>query len=91
MNILIIFEMRFKQDTNILTGILDYYGFKIITETSYSTDLSNIEFKELKRKIKEKNIKKGFIMIIPLCKGCYNKIETIGKEILSENKWYVVL
>ena len=40
MNILIIFEMRFKQDTNILTGILDYYGFKKITETSYSTDLS---------------------------------------------------
>ena len=91
MNILIIFEMRFKQDTNILTGILDYYGFKKITETSYSTDLSNIEFKELKRKIKEKNIKKGFIMIIPLCKGCYNKIETIGKEILNENKEYVIL
>ena len=55
--------MRFKQDTNSLTEILDYYGFKKITETSYCTDLSTIEFKELKRKIKEKNIKKGFIMI----------------------------
>lgn len=83
--------MRFKQDTNSLTEILDYYDFKKITETSYCTDLSAIEFEELKRKIKEKNIKKGSILIIPLCKRCYNKIETIGKEILSENKWYVVL
>ena len=91
MNILILFEMKFKQDRKIFTGILDYYGFKKITETSYSTDLSAIDIDEFKRKIKEKNIKKGFIMIIPLCKGCYNKIETIGKEILSENKWYVVL
>lgn len=91
MNILIIFDMRFKQDRKILTGILDYYGFKKITETSYITDLSAIEFEEFKRKVKEKNIKKGSIMIIPLCKRCYNKIETIGKEILSENKGYVIL
>ena len=91
MNILILFEMKFKKDTKILIGILDYYGFKKITETSYSTDLSAIEFEEFKGKVKEKNIKKGSIMIIPLCKGCYNKIETIGKEILNENKEYVIL
>ena len=51
MNILILFEMKFKQDRKIFTGILDYYGFKKITETSYSTDLSAIEFDEFKRKI----------------------------------------
>ena len=58
MNILILFEMKFKQDRKIFTGILDYYGFKKITETSYSTDLSAIEFDEFKRKIKEKKSKK---------------------------------
>ena len=55
MNILILFEMKFKKDTKILIGILDYYGFKKITETSYSTDLSAIEFEEFKGKVKEKN------------------------------------
>ncbi|WP_346675123.1 CRISPR-associated endonuclease Cas2 [Methanobrevibacter woesei] len=91
MNILILFEMKFKQDMKILTGILDYYGFKKVTETLYITDLSAIELEEFKGKVKEKNIKKGSILIIPLCKGCYNKIETIGKEILNENKEYMIL
>lgn len=45
----------------------------------------------LKEKISKIPDENGFIIIIPICGACYNKITYFGKEITLEEEKYKIL
>ena len=70
---------------------LNYNAFKQINEKTYIGNLDNNEILILKEKISKIPDENGFIIIIPICGACYNKITYFGKEIRLEEEKYKIL
>ena len=83
LKILVLFNLKFKKDILKLKRILNYNAFKQISEKTYIGNLDNNEILVLKEN--------GFIIIIPICGACYNKITYFGKEINLEEEKYKIL
>nr|WP_302967788.1 CRISPR-associated endonuclease Cas2 [Methanobrevibacter smithii] len=91
LKILVLFNLKFKKDILKLERILNYNAFKQISEKTYIGNLDNNEILILKEKISKIPDENGFIIIIPICGACYNKITYFGKEINLEEEKYEIL
>lgn len=91
MKLIILFNLKFKQEKNRLIRILNFHGFKKINETSYFGNLMKEEIEEIKKNISEIENEKGTIFLIPICQKCYNNIEEFGKKITLKEENYKIL
>ena len=71
-----------KKDILKLERILNYNAFKQISEKTYIGNLDNNEILILKEKISKIPDENGFIIIIPICGACYNKITYFGNYLI---------
>lgn len=88
--ILITYNIRFKQEQSKIKRILDYYNFLQINSYTYMAMIEKDDLDNIKRymeKIKKEDDK---ILIIPICKSCYEKMDNIGKIDLDEESYKIL-
>ncbi|MBE6489064.1 MAG: CRISPR-associated endonuclease Cas2 [Methanosphaera stadtmanae] len=89
--LLIITKIKFLQQQEKINNILITYSFKQIDNNIHLSELSQTEFDELKKELKEIIKEKDNIIFIPICKGCYKNIIQIGNKINFKEEKYVIL
>jgi len=67
------------------------YSFKQIDNNLHLSELSQSDFDELKKELKEIINKRDNIILIPICKGCYKNIIQMGNKINFKEEKYVIL
>ena len=77
-------------DSKELIIAMDELEKEIDTKVKNEIDHNQKEF-ILKEKISKIPDENGFIIIIPICGACYNKITYFGKEINLEEEKYKIL
>ncbi len=91
MKILILFNIKFKQEISKLKRVLDYNGFRAFNSNTYIGELNSEQLAILKSEISKISKDEDTVLLIPICKSCFDKIEIFGKEILFEEEKYKIL
>ena len=78
MNLLVSFDIKFKINKENLLKILRHYGFNRIQESLYFAEIKNNQFNNICDEIMENIKESDSIIIIPLCKSCYGKLNLFG-------------
>lgn len=90
MYIIASFDCKFKSNQENIEKILQHYGLRKIQSSLYTGDLTNSERKNLSENLSEIIRENDSIVIIPICKNCYSKKQTAGREIKFNNDLYRV-
>lgn len=88
MNLILSFDIKFKINKENLLKILRHYGFKRIQESLYYAEIENNQFNNICDEIMENIKENDSIIIIPLCKSCYGKLNLFGRNIRFEEDLY---
>lgn len=81
MNVLVSFEIRFKTNSEKLIDLLKHFAFKRIQENLYSGDIDYDELFMMQTDIMENIMEYDSIIMIPICKSCYEKTSTFGRNL----------
>ena len=81
MNVLVSFEIKFKTNRKRLIGILKHFAFKRIQENLYFGDIDYDELFKMQTDIMENIMEYDSIIMIPICKSCYEKNQYIWQEL----------
>lgn len=90
MNLVVSFDIKFKINKENLLKILRHYGFKQIQESLYYAEIQNNQFNTICDEIMENIKENDSIILIPLCKSCYGKLNLIGRNITFEDELYKI-
>lgn len=88
--ILITYNIRFKQEQSKIKRILDYYNFIEINPYTYMAMIEKDEIQNLRDHIEKIKKEDDKILIMPICKSCYEKIDNIGKIDLDEESYKIL-
>ncbi len=89
MNIIIIFDIKFKTNQEKIEKILRHTGLRKIQTNTYIGNLEKNQLKNLKTQIKETIKTTDTLIILPICKTCYNKKETYGNIKFKEDYYRI--
>lgn len=86
MFIIVTYDIKFKTNREKIESIFLHYGMRKIQENAFIDN--NIEFINLKKDINEFIKETDSVLLIPICKSCYNKKEVLGKELKFKEDLY---
>ncbi len=89
MNIFISFDIKFKTNQEKIENILKHTGLRKIQNHTYTGNIEQQELTEIKTKIQENIKPKDTLIILPICKTCYNKKETYGNIKFKEDLYKI--
>ena len=90
MNVLVSFEIKFKTNRERLIGILKHFAFKRIQENLYFGNIDYDEFIMMQSDIMENIREYDSIIIVPICKSCYDKTNTFGRNLRFRDDLYKI-
>lgn len=90
MNILIIYESKFKTNQMKIEDVLRHFGLRKIQNQTFIGKLDKTELDEIKNEFSKKINQKESVLVIPLCETCYSKKEIFGKTIKFKEDLYRV-
>ena len=91
MNLIVSFDIKFKTNKENLLKILNHYGFNKIQDCLYFADVDNSHLIEIQDLIMENMKETDSIIIMPLCKSCYEKLNVFGRNLQFEDEFYKIL
>lgn len=86
MFIIVTYDIKFKTNREKIENIFLHYGMRKIQENTFIAN--NIEVINLKKDINEFIKETDSVLLIPICKSCYNKKEVLGKELKFKEDLY---
>ena len=84
------FDCKFKTNREKIEKTLQHFGLRRIQSTLYVGELDNSERETLVKNISEIIKDEDSILIIPICKNCFSKKDSIGREIKFKNDLFRV-
>ena len=90
MNVLVSFEIRFKTNKEKLIGILKHFAFNRIQENLYFGDIGYDELVLMQSDIMENIREYDSIIMIPICKSCYDKTAAFGRNLSFVEELYKI-
>lgn len=84
------FECKFKTNQEKIEKVLQHYGLRKIQHTLYVGEMNNNERDDLAKNIGEIVRENDIVLIMPICRNCYSKKESLGREIKFKNDLYRV-
>lgn len=84
------FDCKFKTNREKIEKTLQHFGLRRIQSTLYAGELDNSERETLVKNISEIIKDEDSILIIPICKNCFSKKDSIGREIKFKNDLFRV-
>ena len=84
------FDCKFKTNREKIETTLQHFGLRRIQSTLYVGELDNSERETLVKNISEIIKDEDSILIIPICKNCFSKKDSIGREIKFKNDLFRV-
>ena len=84
------FDCKFKTNREKIEKTLQHFGLRRIQSTLYAGELDNSERETLVKNICEIIKDEDSILIIPICKNCFSKKDSIGREIKFKNDLFRV-
>ena len=84
------FDCKFKTNREKIEKTLQHFGLRKIQSALYAGELDNSERETLVKNISEIIKEEDNVLIIPICKNCFSKKDSIGREIKFKNDLYRV-
>ena len=81
MNVLVSFEIKFRTNREKLIDLLKRFAFKRIQENLYFGDIDFDELFLMQSELMENIREYDSIIMIPICKSCYDKTNTFGRNL----------
>ena len=90
MRVFVSFEIKFKTNQEKILSILKHFGFNRIQNNLYFTDMDFDELFLMKSQIMESIREYDSIIIIPICKSCYEKTNVFGRNLKFQDDLYKI-
>ena len=84
------FECKFKTNHEKIEKVLQHYGLRKIQHTLYVGEMNNNKRDDFAKNIREIVRENDIVLIMPICRNCYSKKESLGREIKFKNDLYRV-
>ena len=84
------FDCKFKTNHEKIENILEHFGLRKIQSSLYAGEMEKSEREKLAKKVSEIIKDTDSMLIIPMCKNCYDKKEFCGREIKFKKDLYRV-
>ena len=90
MYIIVNFDCKFKGNQKNIEKVLQHFGLRKVQATLYVGELENNEREQLQNNINEIIRPNDSLLIFPICKNCFSRKGSIGREIKFKNDLYRV-
>ena len=90
MNVLVSFAIKFKTNRERLIGILKHFAFKRIQENLYFGNIDYDGLFMMQTDIMENIREYDSIIMVPICKSCYDKTNTFGRNLSFSDELYKI-
>lgn len=86
MFIIATYDVKFKTNQEKIENIFLHYGMRKIQKNTFIAN--NVEIIDLKKDINEFIRENDSVLLISICKSCYNKKEVLGRELKFKEDLY---
>lgn len=90
MYIMISLDCKFKTNLENIERVLQHYGLRKIQSSLYAGEMNNNERENMAKNINYIIRETDNVLMMPICKNCYEKKVSIGREIKFRDELYRV-